>query len=588
MSLSDFKISTKLIVSFAIVAAIGALIGVLATLSMGRMNDVEKGLLDNQVAAMSMIKEANVERLKAVVGLRDAILASDDAERNGAIARLLTGRSKSAEFLGQAEKLNQTDASRESMKAVRGALQKDQEALDTLLAIVKTSEFAPSSDVLQGLKKDMAPVSIKLGGAMSEFSKLKEDEVGATAADNASLFTKARNAIVGLILVGAVVSLALGMGISRHVARPLKYARKSAQQMSEGDMSTLIKVEGKDEIAELLLSMESMRSHLSQIVSRVRSGSEGVAAASSEIAQSNNDLSSRTEHQASSLEETAASMEELSATVKQNADSARQANELAQSASMVAKQGGEVVNQVVETMKGINDSSRKISDIISVIDGIAFQTNILALNAAVEAARAGAQGRGFAVVASEVRSLAVRSAEAAKEIKSLINASVERVEIGTALVDKAGETMTDVVNSIGRVTHIMGEISSASSEQAAGVSQVGEAVTQMDLVTQQNAALVEEMAAAASSLQSQSDDLVKVVASFKLSANETAISTTVRSAASLSKPFKGNERRTMGAAKPKSKPVQVKLAAPKPVQQSKPMAKAKATPAGGDDEWETF
>jgi methyl-accepting chemotaxis protein len=266
-----------------------------------------------------------------------------------------------------------------------------------------------------------------------------------------------------------------------------------------------------------------MQSSLARLVNSVRQGSEGVATASAEIAQGNNDLSARTEQQASALEETAASMEELGATVKQNADAASQANQLAAAASTVAKTGGDVVGQVVETMRGINESSQRISDIISVIDGIAFQTNILALNAAVEAARAGDQGRGFAVVASEVRSLAGRSADAAKEIKTLINASVERVEQGTALVDKAGVTMMEIVSSIGRVTDIMREISAASSEQASGVAQVGDSVTQMDQATQQNAALVEQMAAAASSLKSQSHELVQTVAAFKVR-NESSLS----------------------------------------------------------------
>jgi methyl-accepting chemotaxis protein len=296
-------------------------------------------------------------------------------------------------------------------------------------------------------------------------------------------------------------------------------------------------------------------------------------------------------------------MEQLSAQVKQNADNARQANQLAVSASTVAAQGGEVVGQVVETMKGINDASRKIADIISVIDGIAFQTNILALNAAVEAARAGEQGRGFAVVASEVRSLAGRSADAAKEIKGLINASVERVEQGTALVDRAGETMTEVVSSIRRVTDIMGEISVASHEQAAGVAQVGEAVTQMDQATQQNAALVEQMAAAASSLKSQSNELVRAVAVFQVGANEQLSlaggaqsagpgKAAVRSNLPKSVPFKDPERRLQrAAAKPvtkttpsAAKPALLPAQLPKPA----PVQTAKTTPAGGDDEWETF
>ena len=324
--------------------------------------------------------------------------------------------------------------------------------------------------------------------------------------------------ILGALMLAVLIAFAalVGWNLSRSIARGVDTARVAAQRIGEGDLSHRITATGQDEIGQLLQALSVMQDSLVKVVSAVRQGSESVSTASAEIAQGNHDLSSRTESQASALEETAASMEELGSTVKQNADNARQANQLAQSASTVAVNGGEVVAQVVDTMKGINDSSRKIADIISVIDGIAFQTNILALNAAVEAARAGEQGRGFAVVASEVRSLAGRSADAAKEIKTLITDSVERVEQGTALVDQAGSTMTEVVSSIRRVTDIMGEISAASSEQSQGVSQVGEAITQMDQSTQQNAALVEEMAAAASSLKSQAQDLVGAVSVFKL------------------------------------------------------------------------
>ncbi len=326
------------------------------------------------------------------------------------------------------------------------------------------------------------------------------------------------SASIGAVVLAGIL-LAVGLMITRNLLRQLggepDVAANITQRIAQGDLTVDIPLQSNDQ-SSLLYAIKTMRDSLSVIVGQVRTGSEGVATASAEIAQGNNDLSARTESQASALEETAASMEELSSTVSQNADNARQANQLAMSASTVAVQGGEVVAQVVDTMKGINDSSRKISDIISVIDGIAFQTNILALNAAVEAARAGEQGRGFAVVASEVRSLAGRSAEAAKEIKTLINDSVQRVEQGSALVDQAGTTMKDVVQSIRRVTDIMAEISAASSEQSAGVSQVGEAVTQMDQATQQNAALVEEMAAAASSLKSQAHELVDTVAVFKL------------------------------------------------------------------------
>ena len=325
------------------------------------------------------------------------------------------------------------------------------------------------------------------------------------------------------ILIATVVAIlaatAIAMSLIRSITGPLALAVAAADRVADGDLSGEIVVSSSDETGQLLASLQRMQHSLANTVGSVRSNAEGVASASSQIASGNNDLSARTEQQASALEETAASMEELSSTVSQNADNARQANQLAMSASTVAVQGGAAVAEVVETMKGINTSSNKIAEIISVIDGIAFQTNILALNAAVEAARAGEQGRGFAVVASEVRSLAGRSADAAKEIKTLITESVQRVAQGTQQVDKAGTTMSEVVSSIRRVTDIMGEISAASSEQSAGVSQVGEAVMQMDQVTQQNAALVEEMAAAASALNSQAGELVNAVAVFKLDHN---------------------------------------------------------------------
>jgi methyl-accepting chemotaxis protein len=429
--------------------------------------------------------------------------------------------------------------------------------------------------------------------------QLSKDEIETTASASKQA-TQRRIAAYAVMLVITALSMAGGIWLSRQIVQPLQQAVDLADQVAHGNLcsSIAMSANGKDEVAALLGSLKAMQANLVKLVGNVRQGSEGVATASAEIAQGNHDLSARTEQQASALEETAASMEELSSTVKQNADSARQANQLAMNASTVAIKGGEVVGQVVETMKGINESSRKISDIISVIDGIAFQTNILALNAAVEAARAGEQGRGFAVVASEVRSLAGRSADAAKEIKSLINASVERVEHGTALVDQAGVTMTEVVSSIKRVTDIMGEISAASNEQSLGVSQVGEAVSQMDQTTQQNAALVEQMAAAASSLKSQAQELVQVVAVFNLGSDFQALTasrTAVRSSIPKSTPFKGAERRESGIPKgaaarapASAKPQQPRPAAPAQLAKPAPKVTAKATPAGGDDDWETF
>ena len=328
-----------------------------------------------------------------------------------------------------------------------------------------------------------------------------------------------------LVLVCMVIGLGCGAALSlyfvRSITGPVSDAVKVARAVADGNLAVEVPTLGTNELGQLMAALADMRAHLEQVVTAVMHGSESVATASAEIAQGNTDLSDRTEQQASALEQTAASMEQLGSTVSKNADSANKANQLAQSASTVAVRGGDVVGQVVHTMRDINNASRKIADIIGVIDGIAFQTNILALNAAVEAARAGEQGRGFAVVASEVRSLAGRSADAAKEIKALITASLERVEHGTTLVDRAGTTMTEVVDAIKRVTAIMGEISSASSEQSIGVAQIGEAVDQMDQVTQQNAALVEEMAAAASSLKSQAQDLLTTVAVFHLPGHGT-------------------------------------------------------------------
>jgi methyl-accepting chemotaxis protein len=322
--------------------------------------------------------------------------------------------------------------------------------------------------------------------------------------------------VAGGIALLALVALYVMWTVTRTTTASVGAALRLAEAVAAGDLRETVRAHGRDEIGRLVRALGAMNESLARVVSDVRRNAEGVATASTQIAQGNSDLSGRTEEQASALEETAASMEELGSTVRQNADNAMQGNQLALNASTVAARGGEVVSQVVDTMKGINDSSRKIADIISVIDGIAFQTNILALNAAVEAARAGEQGRGFAVVAAEVRSLAQRSAEAAKEIKGLITASTDRVAQGTALVDRAGETMQEVVASIKRVSDLMGEISIASSEQSAGVAQVSEAVGQMDQATQRNAALVEESAAAAQSLEEQAQQLVQSVAVFKL------------------------------------------------------------------------
>jgi methyl-accepting chemotaxis protein len=390
------------------------------------------------------------------------------------------------------------------------------------LAIVKLALEDKKAEATEKMNRECRPLLVSLRAATDAYVKYAEELTAASLKAETIEYEQARWVLLASSALGLLAALAAGFLITRNLVGALGAEPASlgdtVKRVADGDLSRITGADAAPR-GSVLESMGQMQSNLVELIGKVRLTADSISNASSEIAHGNLDLSQRTEQQASALEETAASMEQLGSTVRQNADNARQANQLALGASTVAIKGGEVVSQVVTTMKGINDSSKKIADIISVIDGIAFQTNILALNAAVEAARAGEQGRGFAVVASEVRSLAQRSAEAAKEIKGLIGASVERVEQGTALVDQAGVTMTEIVTAIKRVTDIMGEISAASTEQSAGVAQVGEAISQMDRATQQNAALVEESAAAAEGLQTQAQQMVQAVAVFKLEAD---------------------------------------------------------------------
>jgi methyl-accepting chemotaxis protein len=515
MQLSNYKTSVKLVAAFVLVALIGAAIGLYGLYNMKRIDDADTRLYQQELIGLSLMKEANVERLRGVVALRDALIATTGQEREDALKRQQDARTKVVALLDQAAPLFVTEASRKGLEQLRAEWATDDKTTAGMNQLIQRADLATSNESLKYLKAELVPQSIRMGNAMNELSKLKEQDAKTVADDNTALYLQSRNVTLVLVLLGVGAGVALGLAISRHVTRPLGQAVEAAQRMSEGDMSQALHSVGRDETAQLLQALERMRAQLQGIVATVRGNAESVATASAEIAQGNADLSQRTEEQAAALEETAATMDELGSTVRNNADNAQQANQLALGASQVAARGGEVVAEVVQTMQGINESSKKISDIIGTIDGIAFQTNILALNAAVEAARAGEQGRGFAVVAGEVRNLAQRSAEAAKEIKSLIGTSVQRVEQGSALVDRAGQTMEEVVTAIRRVTDIVGEISSASAEQSNGVSQIGEAITQMDKVTQQNAALVEQSAAAAESLKGQAQQLVQAVAFFR-------------------------------------------------------------------------
>ena len=525
MSLQDLKLGTKLVVAFITVSLMGAAVSAVGIHNMGQMNDAADKLYRNDLIGLSLTKEANINMMYAGRALRNALLAQTEAHRTKSQADVDKYLAVTRENLDKAKPMFWSEKGRATVAAVDAQWFDYLAAVKTLRTASTAIQLDNRGDVAKMLFGDFAQTAQKLDDGMSELAEIKEDNAKQMAARGTQDFQDARLLMLALVAVSLLLGVGVGVWITRGLTRQLgaepAAAAELAQRVAQGDLSSHVVLRQGD-TSSVMATLQAMQASLSDVVGKVRGNADGVATASGQIAQGNLDLSQRTEEQASALEETAASMEQLSVTVRQNADSASQANQLALGATKVARQGGEVVGQVVQTMKGINDSSKRIADIIGVIDGIAFQTNILALNAAVEAARAGAQGRGFAVVATEVRSLAQRSAEAAKEIKGLIHASVERVAQGTALVDRAGTTMAEVVGSIQRVTDIMAAISTASAEQSAGVAQVGEAVSQMDQVTQQNAALVEQSAAAAESLRQQALQLVQVVAVFKLGALQPA------------------------------------------------------------------
>ena len=514
--MNKLKVSTRLSLGFGILLLLMLIMGATSLLKVSSMHQSFTLVVGDRVPKVAEINEVKGGVNQIAISLRNMVILSDAAEIKKEFGKVEAARQANGERL---EKL-QTQITTEKGKA---ALSKVVEARARYAPLQnKFAELVAAGkaeDAKAMLVNEVRAAQQDYFAALDDFLKFQSELMQQSADDTEMQVASLTAAMWVLGVIALVVGVVTAAWIVRNLSRQLggepDAAADLARAVAQGDLTDRIDLRAGDSTS-LMAHLREMQASLVKVVSNVRQNSESVASASSQISQGNNDLSQRTEEQASALEETAASMEQLGVTVKQNADNAKQANQLALSASTVAIQGGEVVSQVVDTMKGINDSSKKIADIISVIDGIAFQTNILALNAAVEAARAGEQGRGFAVVASEVRSLAGRSAEAAKEIKSLIGASVERVAQGTALVDQAGVTMNEVVNAIKRVTDIMGEISTASSEQSAGVAQVGEAVSQMDRATQQNAALVEESAAAAESLKNQAQQLVQAVSVFKL------------------------------------------------------------------------
>ena len=578
-SLGHMAVRHQLTAAFSIILLLTAIVGGVAFNGLSRVNAQADALATKWLQGVGLLAELRVGLVDAreyeIKHSRtaDSSYHSEYEEKIGAAAKAATAAA------GAYEGLVASDTERELFAKFGKAWANYQKAEQRVVALGREKKTQDATDISDGMASMASDEAL---GALNALTKYGFEGGKAAAAQATTVYAQVKYAMLGLLAAALLLGFVLAWVITRQLLGQLGgepgTAADVAKAVAEGDLTTEIHLKAGD-TDSLMARLQSMQQALTAAVTNVRQGSENVATASAEIAQGNQDLSNRTEQQASALEETAATMDELGSTVRNNADNAKQANQLALGASEVARKGGTVVGQVVETMKGINDSSRKIADIISVIDGIAFQTNILALNAAVEAARAGEQGRGFAVVASEVRSLAQRSADAAKEIKVLINASVERVAHGTALVDQAGKTMGEIVGAIKRVTDIVGEISSASAEQSSGVAQVGQAVTQMDKATQQNAALVEESAAAAESMKQQAQQLVEAVAVFKLRPGERSYGAATQAQAQAPEAPRTVERRGPNRA----------INVARLPAASKPAKAAPVTPlANGTDAWETF
>ncbi|QNB06311.1 HAMP domain-containing protein [Herbaspirillum frisingense] len=509
----NLNIARKLALSFAVVIALTLLQGLFAIKELKQVNNASGEIVTKWMPTMDAARElqGSLPPLRLTeLELVTAVTPQERAAANQAIKTRLEALAKQRAVFEQ----RMSEPQEKEQYAQFGKNLAAYIKVDEQLAEMAANQQYDETRVL--FKGESARLYGAMVGNLDAIVKINASGSARADEEATGVFRGAQRWIGGLLLATVAIGSLLAFVVAANVARPLKEAVEIAQRVARGDLTLRIRPAGRDETGRLMEALRAMNESLRDIVNEVRQGTDTIATASNEIARGNLDLSNRTEQQAGSLEETASAMEQLTSTVTQNADNARQANQLAATASDIASQGGEVVGQVVQTMEGITESSRRIADIISVIDGIAFQTNILALNAAVEAARAGEQGRGFAVVASEVRSLAQRSAGAAKEIKELIDDSVQKVSAGSTLVERAGSTMNEVVASVRRVTDVVAEISAATQEQSGGINEVNLAITQMDETTQQNAALVEQAAAAADSLKGQAGNLAAVVGKFKL------------------------------------------------------------------------
>ena len=562
--LSDLRIGHRLGLAFAISIAFSVLLAGYARTALVRINDELALMVEDR-----LVKVQQLEQIKDNVNLtaqaaRNVLLLPDAEGRRKQLADVESTAKLNAALFEKLDASIKSDKGRQLMATAVQARMQFVGSVRKVIDLGLKDDTETARDLLLGETHSLQLRYFEALERLIDFQReLMHDAAG--RADSTVDFAAIAVVVAAIAAVG--IGAAMALLITRSVVTPIRQAVTAAETVAAGDLRLRLAHDRKDETGQLLGALQRMNDALVGIVGAVRGNADSVATASGQIAQGNADLSQRTEQQASSLQETAASMEELSATVNHNTDTARQAAQLADSAARVAESGGQVMGQVVDTMAQITTSSHKIADIIGTIDGIAFQTNILALNAAVEAARAGEQGRGFAVVAGEVRLLAQRSAEAAREIKALIGASVERVEAGNTLVGEAGRTMGDVVGQVRRVADLIGEISAASGEQSKGIGQIGEAVSQLDQVTQQNAALVEESAAAAESLRVQAAQLAETVSAFKLDAAAAPRPTAAR------------------ATPPRSRPAAMARAAAAP---AKPASARPAPAVAADDDWASF
>jgi methyl-accepting chemotaxis protein len=576
--LKNLTIKSRLIFVIGFVTLLLLGIGIMGTISLGSVNASLKTVYEDRLIAIGQLDKVVriIDRNQLDIA---KVLTADPSQVDNGMDAIEKKTEEANKVWNEYMKSYLTPEEKKLADEFAASRNKFlTEAMKPAIAAIRNKDFSATIEIVQGsMDRLYAPMQNQINALIQVQLDLAKKEFN----DSQAAYSTFRNISIAALTLGVMLSIFMGLWLIRAISGPLNEAVRLARSVAEGDLTQKIEVKSNDETGQLLQALKDMNDSLVRIVGEVRTGTDTIATASSQIASGNLDLSSRTEEQASSLEETASSMEELTGTVKQNADNARQANQLAATASDVAVKGGAVVSQVVDTMGSINESAKKIVDIIGVIDGIAFQTNILALNAAVEAARAGEQGRGFAVVASEVRSLAQRSAAAAKEIKTLIGDSVEKVDAGAKLVDQAGATMDEIVASVRRVTDIMGEITAASQEQTSGIEQINQAISQMDQATQQNASLVEEAAAAAESLQDQAGKLVEAVSIFKLDPMQIAATNTPVEAGGKSNPDASAVALGRRAPSPR-------IAAGRPVHAPMPVRRVGNVPAGVGDEWEQF